>query len=71
MVAFPERMTADKKSNQQEEKLTTYCEVYSYLLETFATDDVIAEAEAEYQQLQATFRDARCAILASSITEGT
>lgn len=27
--------------------LTTYCRMFSYLLETYATDDVIAEAEGE------------------------
>lgn len=46
-AALPHRMTADKRNHQQGDKLTTYCQVINYLLETFATDNIIAEAESD------------------------
>lgn len=38
--------TEDDKS-QKEEKLTTYCQMVNILLDTYGTDDVMAEAEAD------------------------
>lgn len=35
------------EQHQLEGKLTSYCEIVSYLLETYATGDVTAEAETD------------------------
>lgn len=47
-AALSHLMTADNKKNQEQEgKLTKYCEVVNYLLEMCGTDDVIDKAEAD------------------------
>lgn len=47
IAALSDRVTANKKNNQQKCKLTKYCHMVSYLLETYVTDDVFTEAEAK------------------------
>lgn len=37
----------NKKDQKQEAELTTYCKAVKYLLKTYATNDVISEADAE------------------------
>lgn len=45
-LLFP--VTSGRKIDDQEEsKLNRYCEMASYLLETFATDNIITEDEGE------------------------
>lgn len=46
-AALSNRVTDDERNRQHNEKPTTYCQVVRYLLETYATDDVIAEAKSE------------------------
>lgn len=47
-AAFSYRVTAEnKKKYRQEAKLAAYFQMVNYLLGTYATDDVICEAEAE------------------------
>lgn len=45
-------VTAGKKKNQQEGKLTTDWQVDSYWLKTYATEKVIFKAEAEIKSLK-------------------
>lgn len=45
--ALSDWVTAEKKNYRQQDKLATYRQVVNYLLETYVTDDVIADAEAE------------------------
>lgn len=48
-AALNSRISLPSKSHRRHKEgtLTTYCEVVNYLLETYATDDVIAETDAE------------------------
>lgn len=51
-AALPHRVTADKKNHQQDRKLTTYCQALTYLLEMYATGNVIAVAKAEIKSFK-------------------
>lgn len=45
--ALPHRVSADKKINcEQEGQLTAYYQSVEYSIESYATDDVMAEVEA-------------------------
>lgn len=46
-AALSGRVTAEKQKHQQEIKLVTYCQAVSFLLKTYATEDVIDEAETD------------------------
>lgn len=37
----------EDNTNHREEALTAHCQVFNYVLETYATDNVIAEAKAD------------------------
>lgn len=54
-IGLAHRLGAIKENNLYKERsLTAYCQAVNYLLETYATDDVIAEEEADlmkYNQL--------------------
>lgn len=40
-------LSSNLRRGQKEGALTTYCKLLNYLLETYATNDVIAESDAE------------------------
>lgn len=45
-LSYPMRATEDNGTHKGE-TMTSYCQAVSYVLQTYATDDVISEAEAD------------------------
>lgn len=65
------QVTHDKKNCQQEGKSPKYCKVASYLLETNATYDAIAEAEADTKSFEQLFGMTAVLLLLRTFGENT